>query len=527
MSALITLDRLAAATPDGRPLFQDLTLSLGRQRLGIVGRNGAGKSTLLRLIAGEAAPAAGAVGVNGRIGQLRQALAPPPGATLGDLLGVDEALRLLARIEAGEGRADDFADADWTLPARIEAVLAEVGLEGVPTGRPATALSGGQATRAALAGLLLAEPDVLLLDEPTNNLDAEARGLIAELLARWDGAAVVVSHDRALLRRMDQILDLSPLGPRLYGGGYDLYAERRAQEQAAAEREYDTAKADAARVDREAQAARERQARRDAAGRRFAAKRSEPKILLGAMAERAENSGARGQRLAEKQKAAAAEALEAASGRVEQARRMGFDLPPSGLPAGRTVLAFEDVGYGWPDGTPVLRDLSFRIVGPERLAVAGPNGSGKTTLIRLAVGDLEPTAGQVLRGGPAVLLDQRAAILRDDETILEAFRRLHPGASRNAAQAALARFLFRNSAADQAVGSLSGGERLRAALAATLAGPAPPQLLILDEPTNHLDLASTEAIESALAGYDGALMVVSHDEDFLAAIGVDRRLTLA
>ncbi|HXU60490.1 MAG TPA: ATP-binding cassette domain-containing protein, partial [Polyangia bacterium] len=199
---------------------------------------------------------------------------------------------------------------------------------------------------------------------------------------------------------------------------------------------------------------------------------------------------------------------------------------PSGLAAGKTVLSIEDSVFGYPGGPPILDGVSLRIVGPERVALSGPNGAGKTTLIRLAAGELTPDAGRVVRGAPAAFLDQQTALLRPDETLAEAFRRLNPQASENQARAALARFLFRNTAADKRVGELSGGERLRAALACVLIAERPPQLLILDEPTNHLDLDSIAAVEAALRGYDGALLVVSHDRDFLAAVGVEREVTL-
>ncbi|MBI1406118.1 MAG: ATP-binding cassette domain-containing protein [Caulobacter sp.] len=526
MSALITLDSVSAAAPDGRVLFENLTLAIGRERTGLVGRNGVGKTTLLRIISGEAAPRAGTVSLDGRLAVLRQSLPADPDASLAGLLGVEAAMARLARIEAGEGSEADFAEADWTLPTRLEQVLAEVGLEGLDPGRPAASLSGGQATRAALAAVLLAEPDVILLDEPTNNLDAEARGLVADVLRRWKGGALVVSHDRALLEEMDRIVELSPLGARLYGGGYSLYAERKAEEAAAARRDLEVASRDAARARREAQAARERQEQRDAAGRRFAARGSEPKILLGAMKRRAEATSGRLDRLGERKLEDAREALETAQVRVERTRALAFDLPPSGLPAGRLVLDLEDVAFGWPGADPLFEHLDLTIAGAERIAVSGPNGRGKSTLIRIAAGQLEPTAGAVRRPVPALMLDQRTDLLHDGETILEAFRRLNPSADRNAAQAALARFLFRNTAADQTVGSLSGGERLRAALACVLAGERPPQFLILDEPTNHLDLDSLQAVEQALAGYDGALVLVSHDEAFLEAVGIERRLEL-
>lgn len=525
MSALITLDSVSAAAPDGRLLFDNLTLAIGAERTGLVGRNGVGKTTLLRIIAGETPARAGAVSVDGRLAILRQTLPADPDASLADLLGVQAALTRLARIEAGEGSEADFADADWTLPARLDQALAEVGLEGLDPARPAASLSGGQATRAALAAVLLAEPDVILLDEPTNNLDAEARDLVARVLSGWRGGAIVVSHDRALLETMDRIVELSPLGARVYGGGYSLYAERKAEEAAAAMRDLEAATREAARAGREAQAARERQDQRDAAGRRFAARSSEPRILLGGMKRRAEATAGRLDRLGDRKRDEAREALDAAQARVERTRLLAFDLPPSGLPAGRLVLGLEDVAFAWPGAEPLFDHLDLSIIGPERIAVTGPNGRGKTTLIRLAAGQLQPTSGAVRRPVPALMLDQRTDLLADDETILEAFRRLNPAADRNAAQTALARFLFRNTAADQRVGGLSGGERLRAALACVLAGERPPQLLILDEPTNHLDLDSLAAVEQALSGYDGALMVVSHDA-FLDAIGIERRIEI-
>ena len=526
MSSFITLDGLSYKTPDGRSLFDNLTLAFGAERTGLVGRNGVGKTTLLRLMLGEITPSSGTATVRGRVGVLRQVLSPPSGASLADVLGVAEPLARLARIEAGEGTEADFAEADWTLETRLEAALSQVGLMGVDPNRPATSLSGGQATRAALAGVLLQEPDIILLDEPTNNLDTAARALVADFLAGWKGGAVVVSHDRVLLRQMDRIVELTSLGAKVYGGGYDLYAERKAEEEAAAERDLVQAERTLARVGREAQAAHEKKALRDAAGRRFAAKGSEPKILLGAQAERAENSAGRGSNLAARLRDEAAAGLAQAQERVERVRLLDFELPSARLPAGKSVLAFDNVGFSYPGAPATLSGLSFRLTGPERVAVTGPNGAGKSTTIRLATGELAPTSGRVELGARSALLDQQTAMLRPEETLVEAFQRLNPGANANAAYAALARFLFRNVAAEKQVASLSGGERLRAALACVLMSEEPPQLLILDEPTNHLDLESIAAIEAALRGYDGAILVVSHDRDFLKAIGVEREIEL-
>ena len=523
---LITLDGLSQSSPDGRVLFEHLSLALGRERTGLVGRNGVGKTTLIRLILGELPPSAGAVEVNGRVAALRQQLEPPPGATLADLIGVAEPLAQLARLETGEGTDGDLEAADWTLPQRTQTALAELGLAGIPLARPASTLSGGQATRAALAALLIAEPDFIVMDEPTNNLDADGRAAVADLLEHWRGGALVVSHDRSLLRRVDRIVELTSLGANLYGGGYELYAARKAEEEAAAARELERAEQALARTERGIQVAKERKARNDAAGRRARLRGGVPRIVLNARAGKAEESGGALHRLAERLRAEAQADLADAEARVERIRRLAFDLPPSGLPAGKLALAFERVGFQWPDGAPVLSDLSFHLTGPERVALTGPNGAGKTTLIRLAVGDLQPSEGVVRRGVAAALLDQRAALLNDRQTLLENFRRLNPAMDDNAAYAALARFVFRNVAALKPAGTLSGGERLRAALACALMAARPPQLIILDEPTNHLDLDSIAAVEAALAAYDGALIVASHDRDFLSAVGVEREIAL-
>lgn len=521
----VTLDHLAARTPDGRLLFENLTLALGAERTGLVGANGAGKSTLVRLILGEATPAAGAISVSGRIGVLRQRAGPPEGR-VADLLGLAEPLARLSRIARGAGAAEDLDLADWTLEARLAAALEQMGLAGLELTRPAASLSGGEATRAALAGLFIQAPDLLILDEPTNDLDVEGRALVADAIASHRGGVLAISHDRVLLRKMDQILELSSLGPQLYGGDYDFYIARKAEAAAAAQRDLDAAQQSAAQAARDIQTDRERKARSDAAGRRFAARRSEPKILLGAQAERAQNSSGRLDRLAERRTEAAAGRLEAAKARVEAARRLGFDLPASGLAAGKSVLSAEALEVRAPDGRVLIGGFDLQITGPERLALCGPNGSGKSTLLRVLSGQQAPSRGEVRPGVAPVVFDQQLRLLRPEETLLDSYRRLNPEADRNAAQSALARFLFRNRAAERRVADLSGGERLRAALACVLMRPAPPQFLVLDEPSNHLDLESLGAVEAALGAYDGALLLVSHDADFLAGVGVDRRIWL-
>jgi ATPase subunit of ABC transporter with duplicated ATPase domains len=209
MPACLTLADLSFATPDGTALFDSLNLSFGPCRTGLIGRNGIGKSTLLAIMAGQLAPTGGRVLAEGRIGFLRQAVTVAPEETLAEVFGIAGGLALLEAIAAGQAGPEALGEADWTLPARFEAALARVGLPAWPAERRMAALSGGQRTRALIAALIFGEPEMILLDEPTNNLDAEGRAAVAALLDGWRGGAVVVSHDRDLLDRMEAIGELT------------------------------------------------------------------------------------------------------------------------------------------------------------------------------------------------------------------------------------------------------------------------------------------------------------------------------
>jgi len=525
MPVSVTISRLSYTGPDGHKLFSDLDLTFGPGRTGLVGRNGVGKTTLLRLIAGELTPSAGTISGTGRLGVLRQQVQPGEGETIADLFGVRDALVLLAKAMSGEASVEELAEADWTLEARLDEALAALGLPVTPETLLST-LSGGQRTRAALAALVFAEPDLILLDEPTNNLDTEGRSAVAELLAGWRGAAIVVSHDRALLEKVDAIVELTTLGANVYGGGWSHYRERKALELQAAEHDRDFAERQVREVARKAQDAREKQAQRDAGGRRKAARGDMPRIVIGGLKRQAEVTAGGLDTLAEKQSAAASEQARMARERIEVLTPFAVKLAPSNLPAGKVLLRASGLTGGYDEVAPTIRNFDLEIIGPERVGVTGPNGVGKTTLIKLVTGQLAPFIGAVQLGGPMALLDQQVGLLDRNETIVENFRRLNPESSENDCRSLLAAFSFRADAALQKVGTLSGGEMLRAGLACAVGGKTPPMLLVLDEPTNHLDIEAIEKIEAGLRAFDGAILVISHDRAFLDNIGITRELPL-
>ena len=416
MSSLLTLQSVTLAAPSGRLLFSDLSLTVGRERIGVVGRNGSGKSTLLRAILGSVAPKAGTLSLHGTVGVLEQLLEPVD-ESAAQWLGFSEELARLARIETGGGTEQDLAEADWSLPQTLAEAVAASGLPPIDLARALSSFSGGERTRLGIARLLVDPPDLLLLDEPTNNVDDDGRAAIASLLASRRGGAIVVSHDRELLEGMDRIVALSEVGVTIHGGGWSSWvAERDAARERTitvleeAERNLRSAK-------RQAQTAQERQARRNRKGEAYAASGSAPKILLGRQRERAENSSGRSHALADGRIEAEAASLEAARTRLEVTTPLRIMLPTSGLPSSRLVLQFDEVTWV-AAGRMVINHLSFSLRGPERVALTGRNGAGKSTVLRLAAGLAAPDDGRIERPVPFALLDQSVSLLDRGATIL-------------------------------------------------------------------------------------------------------------
>jgi ATPase subunit of ABC transporter with duplicated ATPase domains len=329
-----------------------------------------------------------------------------------------------------------------------------------------------------------------------------------------------------LLEHVDRIVELSPVGIFAFGGGWSAFADAREARRERADADLDRAQRELKQQTLTIQRQADRKARRDKAGRAFAAKGSEPRIVLGAQAERAENSGARDNRLAERLIDQAGVALADARRQVEVTTPLRIALPSANLPANRSLLRFEDLVLE-RDGRRLFGPLSFTVTGPKRILVSGANGSGKTSLLRLALGELGPTAGTVTRAeGALTMLDQHVDALDPALDLVANLRARHPDLTTREAHEVLARFAFRNRDALRPAETLSGGEKLRAGLALATAGPIPPQLLILDEPTNHLDIDALEMLEAALTDYDGALLLVSHDRAFCEAVGFDREIVL-
>lgn len=502
----ILLQSIHFEWPSGHSVFQQLNLSLqAGRRYGLIGPNGVGKSTLAQLVEGTLTPTAGTVKRDLRVSYFLQREDAP------ELTVAEYLADLWLHVSPRDGEA-------------VEALQGAIAFEA-----SCRDLSGGEWTRVRLLKQLASGADFIILDEPTNNLDREGRAGVLSFVRLTTRGLLVISHDRELLQEVDCILELSNQGLATYGGNWAFYEAERERERARLAESLERAKGAQDKARRERTEKLESQEKRMRAGQRGAESSGIPKIILGARKRQAQRTLGKLQSATGEELGRKVDAARAAFENLKVDQTIYADFPETALPAGKLVFEARDFNFRFAGAEQWLwkHDLSFAVKGPARRQLAGRNGAGKSTFLQLLTG-FEPPAGET-RGSLKLgelsfgLIDQDCRLLDPRQTV---FENVNSSTTKGVVEIRnlLAQFLFPGKKAEQAVGTLSGGERLRAALAKILIADPVPQLLILDEPTNNLDMVNLDFLAGALAKFEGALLVISHDRHFLDDLGVEEEL---
>ncbi len=485
-------------------LFENVSFSLGENdKMGVIGINGSGKTTLLRLILGEYTADSGEVFISKdkSVGVLRQdgAFKAKEGATsietmydaFPELQKMEERLAFLSeKIEMGEGKyLNEYEElrqrfslgGGLEYKSRCASILKRMGYDDASMSRPVETLSGGQRTRLSLSVQLVREPDILLLDEPTNHLDIETLTWLENFLASYKKCVIVISHDRYFLDKVtNKTLIIEHKRAKLFLGGYTTAMKKRDEERRTLEKHYAEQQREIAR--QEAYIAQQRQFNRE---RNIIAAESRLKLL---------------------------DKMEKIDRPKEEPRAIKMKFTRE-MASGNDVLEVKDLAVGYT--SPIVKGLDFKIKRGERVFIVGPNGCGKSTLIKTFIGSLDSLSGKLSVGYNVIVgyYDQENQNLTDENTVLDEIWNAYPTMKEAEVRGTLASFRFFGDDVYKKVAMLSGGERARLTLAKLILSHM--NLLILDEPTNHLDIASKEALEDALLGFDGTIITVSHDRYFI------------
>lgn len=528
---MISVQNLTYSHQNKDTLFENINFSCqDSDKVALIGNNGTGKSTLLKIIAGVLEPSKGKVICSSKPYYVPQHFGQYNNCTIAAALQIEQKLIALKSILDGnfsEEKQKILGD-DWTIEERSKEALTFWGLQDFPLTLEMNKLSGGEKTKIFLAGILIHQPEIILLDEPTNHLDLQSRELLYNFVQSSTKTQIVVSHDRTLLQLLNTVYELDSCGITVYGGNYDFYKEQKSIEENAASQKLKNAESSLRKAKMTEQETLERKQRSDARGKKKQENAGLPRILKKTLKNKAEHSSTRLKEIHQEKIGELSEEIAAVRQKLYAYDKMRMNFESSNLHNGKILVNAENINFAYKEDNLWINTLSFQIGSGERLNIKGANGSGKTTLIKIILGQLEPTSGEIKRAEiKSVYIDQEYSLIDNTLTVYEQAQRYNTEhLKEHEIKIRLFRFLFNSDFWDKSCSALSGGEKMRLLLCCLMISNKAPDLFILDEPTNNLDIQNIEILTSAINEYHGTLIVVSHDKYFLEEIRVEREIEL-
>ncbi|HSQ98149.1 MAG TPA: ABC-F family ATP-binding cassette domain-containing protein [Rickettsiales bacterium] len=526
-------------------IFENLSFTIGNEKIAIVGQNGIGKSILLQLLIGELKPYYGEIIKNGvNFSYFPQKFNELNFSTVADVFGFEKQVISLKKVDEGTAEAEDYGilDGNWDCIDKIQEKMKFFGLK-FELLRDFRTLSGGEKVKLILSSIIDKNSNFLILDEPTNNMDYESKKCFYEFIRNWQNGLIVVSHDRELLNLVNKIYELRRIGMKntkifVYGGNFDYWKKQKEIEEKALENQYEETNKKISHQKKILQSEREFAEKKRKQGESGLATNKYPKKGYGLMKMAAESK--RGQLVIQdiKRVERTEKNISELENKIEVKQKIYFKFSQNTF-SNKFLVQIENLSF-WYGMKQIFNDFSFEVFGGERIAIEGKNGSGKTTLLKLimnklAVSEMDLTSltsnctiandsqiytnmefkGEIrVNAKNIAYLDQNCDFLQNNETILKNIQSYNSTISEKDCRDILAQFLFRTDDVYKKIKNLSGGEKLRVALACVLSDKNTPELLLLDEPTNNMDLDSIQVLENILNQYKGAIVLISHDKVF-------------
>lgn len=527
----IVVNALTYVHPNGELLFDNLSFSILKgDKVALVGHNGVGKSTLFRILAGELIQSKGEVVLSKSLYYMPQHFGQFDEMTAMEILRIQDKINALHAILAGNVTQDnlDLLNDDWDIEERVNKAFAYWDIDGLPLSTAFASLSGGEKTKLLLSGIQIHMPDIILMDEPSNHLDKQSRVTLYKFIEETNSTLLIVSHDRTLLNRVNTTFELTSKAIEVYGGNYDFYREQKqiklnALHAQLAEKEKSLKQT----VMKSREIAEQRQ-KQESRGKAQKEKSGVPRIVMGKLQNNAEQSSAKSKKEQIEKIEDIVNEIKLIKQTIEREQLLKIQIVESGLHKGKVLVSADNINIHYGEQPLWKHPLSFQVYSGDRILIEGNNGVGKTSLIRLITKETMAYSGQLFVAEFNYLyIDQEYSILKGDLTIFEQAQKFN---DKHLPEHALKMLLHRHQLSqsywDRPCHTLSGGEKMKLLLCCLSISNNNPDMLIFDEPTNNLDIYSKEILTYSIKHFNGTILVISHDQQFIEDIGIEKVITL-